>query len=134
MMKTIRKTGSALRTRWNGKTPKFWKKVQRVGVVAGAIGGVIIASPIALPAAVITAAGYLATAGTVAATLSQSIDFKIDYFDYTGKQSEFTTYLDDVVLNLKSDIPSNTCQDDKVYFYYNSAFGVTSTTQASKAN
>ena len=76
----------------------------------------------------------LPTEFTVAATLSQSIDFKIDYFDYTGKQSEFTTYLDDVVLNLKSDIPSNTCQDDKVYFYYNSAFGGVSTTQASKPN
>ena len=71
MMKTIRKTGSALRTRWNGKTPKFWKKVQRVGVVAGAIGGVIIASPIALPAALVTLSGYLLLAGSVTATLSQ---------------------------------------------------------------
>lgn len=71
MMKTIRKTGSELRTRWNGKTPKFWKKVQRVGVVAGAIGGVIIASPIALPAALVTLSGYLLLAGSVTATLSQ---------------------------------------------------------------
>ena len=71
MMKTIRKTGSELRTRWNGKTPKFWKKVQRIGVVAGAIGGVIIASPIALPAALVTLSGYLLLAGSVTATLSQ---------------------------------------------------------------
>ena len=71
MMKTIRKTGSELRTRWSGKTPKFWKKVQRVGVVAGAIGGVIIASPIALPAALVTLSGYLLLAGSVTATLSQ---------------------------------------------------------------
>lgn len=53
-----------------------------------------------------------------AATLSQSIDFKIDYFDYTGRQSEYTTYLDDLVLNLKTTISSNTCQDDKIYYSY----------------
>jgi len=58
----------------------------------------------------------------VASTLSQSIDFKIEYFDFTGRQSEYTTFLDDVILNLKADIASNTCQDDKLYFYYNSKF------------
>ena len=60
-----------LKHRWNAPTPKFWKKVQRVAIVAGAVAGVILTAPVALPAAVITAAGYLATAGTVAATLSQ---------------------------------------------------------------
>ena len=60
-----------LRDRWNGKTPNFWKKVQRIAIVAGAVAGVIIGAPVTLPAAVITAAGYVATAGTVAATLSQ---------------------------------------------------------------
>jgi hypothetical protein len=53
-----------------------------------------------------------------AASLSQSIDFKVDYFDYTGRQSEYTTFLDDVTLNLKTTITSNTCQDDKLYFTY----------------
>lgn len=57
-----------------------------------------------------------------AVQLSQSIDFKIDYFDYTGKQSEYSTYLDDIVLNLKVEIPSNTCQDDRVYFTYDSSY------------
>jgi hypothetical protein len=27
-----------LKERWLSKTPKFWKKVQRVGLVAGALG------------------------------------------------------------------------------------------------
>ena len=49
--------------------------------------------------------------------LSQSLDFKIDYFDYTGKQSEFTTYINDLVINLKGEIPSNTCQAETTYFY-----------------
>ena len=57
--------------RWNAPTPKFWKRVQQAAITVGAIAGVILASPITLPAAVITVAGYVATAGTVAATLSQ---------------------------------------------------------------
>jgi len=57
--------------RWKAQTPKFWKRVQKVAITVGAIAGVIIAAPITLPAAVITVAGYVATAGTVAATLSQ---------------------------------------------------------------
>ena len=28
-----------LKNRWSSKTPTFWKKVQKVGLVAGAIGG-----------------------------------------------------------------------------------------------
>lgn len=61
-----------------------------------------------------------------ASALSQSINFKLDYFDYTGKQSEYTTYLDDVVLNYQVDVPSNTCQDHKIYFYATTAFGSSS--------
>jgi len=60
-----------LEKRWKAKTPKFWKKVQKIAIIAGTVAGVIIAAPVTLPAAVVTAAGYLVTAGTVAATLSQ---------------------------------------------------------------
>lgn len=70
-MKKIKTTATELKTRWNGKTPKFWKKVQRIGIVAGAIGGVIVASPVALPVALVTLSGYLLLAGSVTATLSQ---------------------------------------------------------------
>jgi ABC-type xylose transport system permease subunit len=57
--------------RWNSPTPKFWKRIQKIAIVAGAVAGVIIAAPVTLPAALVTAAGYVVTAGTVAATLSQ---------------------------------------------------------------
>lgn len=68
-----------LKKRWNSKTPKFWKRVQRIAIVAGAVAGVVIAAPVALPAAIITAAGYVVTAGTVAATLSQlTVEDKTD--------------------------------------------------------
>ncbi len=61
-----------------------------------------------------------------ASILSQSIDFKVDYFDFTGKQSEFSTYLNDIVLNYQTDVPSNTCQDQKLYFYANTGFNSSS--------
>ncbi len=61
----------SMKERWCAKTPKFWKKVQRIAITVGAVAGVIIAAPITLPAAVVTVATYAITAGTVAATLSQ---------------------------------------------------------------
>jgi hypothetical protein len=60
-----------LKERWNAKTPTFWKKMQKIGIIAGTIGGIIIASPVALPAILVSASGYLILAGTVTATLSQ---------------------------------------------------------------
>lgn len=48
-------------------------------------------------------------------SLSQSLDFKIEYFDYTGKQSEYTTFINDLIVNFKAEIPSNTCQDEHTY-------------------
>lgn len=50
------------------------------------------------------------------AVLSQSVDFKIEYLDYTGNQSEYITYINNVPLNLTTTIPTNTCQDDNLNF------------------
>jgi len=60
-----------LKGRWKSRTPRFWKKVQKVAIALGAAAAIVVAAPIALPAAVVTVAGYVVTAGTVAATLSQ---------------------------------------------------------------
>ena len=60
-----------LKARWEAKTPKFWKKVQRLGIIAGVIGTALVAVPVALPVAIVTGAGYLIAAGTVTAALSQ---------------------------------------------------------------
>jgi uncharacterized membrane protein HdeD (DUF308 family) len=62
---------NTLKNRWNTKTPTFWKKVQRIGIVAGALGAAIIAAPVALPAALVAASGYLVAVGGVTAALSQ---------------------------------------------------------------
>jgi len=51
-------------------------------------------------------------------SISQSLDFKIEYFDFTGKQSEFVTYINDLQVNVKTEIPSNTCQDHTTDFMF----------------
>ena len=61
----------SIRQRWSAKTPKFWKRVQKIAITIGAIAGVIVTAPITLPVAVVTVASYAITVGTVAATLSQ---------------------------------------------------------------
>ena len=61
----------SIKQRWCAKTPKFWRKVQKISIIIGAVAGVIVSAPIALPAVVVTLSGYAITAGTVAATLSQ---------------------------------------------------------------
>jgi hypothetical protein len=45
--------------------------------------------------------------------LSQSIDFKFEYYDYTGNQSEFVSYLKDVRVNLAVELPTLGCQSEK---------------------
>ena len=41
-------------------TPKFFKVLRSVGLALAAIGGTLLASPVALPVALVTAGGYLA--------------------------------------------------------------------------
>ena len=60
-----------VKKRWKSETPKFWKKVQKISIAAGVLGGAILAAPIALPVAVVTVGGYLVAVGSVGATLSQ---------------------------------------------------------------
>ena len=53
-------------------TPKFFQTLRTVGLSLAAVGAAILASPLALPAVVITVAGYLTLAGTVASVVSQT--------------------------------------------------------------
>ena len=52
-------------------TPKFFKLLRNIGIALATAGGAILASPIALPAVVVTVGGYLVTAGAVATAVSQ---------------------------------------------------------------
>jgi len=53
-------------------TPKFFRKLRNVGVSLAAIGGTILAAPVALPVVLLKIAGYLAVAGGVMGTVSQT--------------------------------------------------------------
>ena len=52
-------------------TPKFFKILRSVGLALLGISGSIVASPVLLPAAVVTAAGYVAVVGGVISAISQ---------------------------------------------------------------
>ncbi len=59
-------------------TPKFFKILRSIGLALLGISGSIVASPVLLPAAVVTAAGYVAVAGGVISAISQiTVDDKI---------------------------------------------------------
>lgn len=57
--------------RMMSETPSFWKKVRNVMLAVGTVSGIIVAAPVALPAVVVTVAGYGLTVGAVGAALSQ---------------------------------------------------------------
>ncbi len=57
--------------RCKSDTPPFFKKMRLVGLTLAAVGGVLVAAPIALPAAIVTVGGYLIVAGSVATAVSQ---------------------------------------------------------------
>ena len=53
-------------------TPKFFKQLRTIGLILAAAGGTLLAAPVTLPAAIVTAAGYILVAGTVASAVSQA--------------------------------------------------------------
>lgn len=52
-------------------TPKFFKVLRSIGLVLAAVGGTVLAAPVALPALVTSIGGYLVVAGGVASAVSQ---------------------------------------------------------------
>lgn len=52
-------------------TPKHIQKIGDIMLLAGAIGGVLVAAPITLPVAVTTAAGYLLLAGSIGKVITK---------------------------------------------------------------
>ena len=52
-------------------TPKFFKVLRNIGLVLAAVGGTILAAPVALPVVISSIGGYLAVAGGVLSAVSQ---------------------------------------------------------------
>jgi len=53
-------------------TPKFFRTLRTIGLALAAIGGAILAAPVAVPAALVSIAGYVALAGGVMTAVSQT--------------------------------------------------------------
>lgn len=62
-----------LMDRYKKPTPKFFKVLRNIGIALGASGAAILTAPVALPAALITAATYATVAGTVVTVVSQAV-------------------------------------------------------------
>ena len=52
-------------------TPKIFRILRSIGLVLLAVSGTILAAPVALPVALVSAAGYVAVAGGVISAVSQ---------------------------------------------------------------
>ncbi len=52
-------------------TPKFFRVLRTIGLALLAVSGGIVAAPVALPAVIVTVAGYAAVAGGVLSAVSQ---------------------------------------------------------------
>lgn len=61
-----------LKQRMKAPTPKFFRVLRTIGLTLAATGGTLLAAPVALPAALLSMAGYLAVAGGVMTAVSQS--------------------------------------------------------------
>lgn len=52
-------------------TPKFFKLLRTIGLAMLAVSGALLTAPVALPAVIVTVAGYTALAGGVLSAVSQ---------------------------------------------------------------
>lgn len=62
--------------RITSKTPKFFKKIRLVGLILASASAAVLATPVALPAGLVTVAGYVALAGGVMTAVSQTAVLK----------------------------------------------------------
>ena len=53
-------------------TPKWFRVLRTVGIALASVGGIIIASPVALPVGLVSAAGYLILGGSIISVVSQT--------------------------------------------------------------
>jgi hypothetical protein len=53
-------------------TPKWFRTLRMIGLTLATVGGTIIASPVVIPAAIITVAQYLVLGGGIISAVSQT--------------------------------------------------------------
>lgn len=72
-----------IQERAKAPTPNFFRILRTIGLTLLAVSGSIMAAPIALPAAVVTVAGYVAVTGGVISAVSQ-----VTVKDIKGKKDQ----------------------------------------------
>ncbi len=58
-------------------TPNWFRIIRTAGLVLGSVGTVLLTSPIVLPAGIVSLAGYMLLAGSIASAIAQTA-VKID--------------------------------------------------------
>lgn len=71
-MERIQEKLKSFGKRCQADTPPFFRKLRNVGMLVAAVGGSILAAPIAVPAIVTTIGGYMILGGTVMTAVSQA--------------------------------------------------------------
>ncbi|MFN3021991.1 hypothetical protein ACK1KB_13590 [Chryseobacterium sp. TY3] len=72
-------------------TPKWFRIVRNLGLALSAVGGVLVAAPVALPAAVVTVGGYLLLGGSIIGAVSQTAISSEEYGEKSRKSRENST-------------------------------------------
>ena len=66
-------------------TPKWFRIVRNLGLALSAVGGVLVAAPVALPAAVVSVGGYLLLGGSIIGAVSQTAISSEEYGEKSRK-------------------------------------------------
>ena len=66
-------------------TPKWFRIVRNLGLTLSAVDDVLVAAPVALPAAVVTVGGYLLLGGSIIGAVSQTAISSEEYGEKTRK-------------------------------------------------
>lgn len=63
----------SIQERIKAPTPPFFQKLRNISITLAAISGVVLTTPVELPAFLLKIAGYLAVAGAAAGAVSQAV-------------------------------------------------------------
>ena len=72
-------------SRIESPTPKWFRIVRNLGLALSAVGGVLVAAPVALPAGIVTVGGYLLLGGSIIGAVSQTAVSAEEYGDRSRK-------------------------------------------------
>ena len=78
-------------SRIEAPTPKWFRIVRNLGLALSAVGGVLVAAPIALPAGIVTVGGYLLLGGSIIGAVSQTAVSSEEYGQNSRKTEGKTT-------------------------------------------